>query len=294
MKLIYSAYFRLGLLLLSAFLESNATQWHRGIVQLEAVEPGVYFQGYSGEKKALDNLELPHFFTGLGEFISESNSRVEIKISTGIFASWEGPGLFAIDQFEHKWIWGTENESTELMMTRSIFHIDDGILFLDASSLTEGSVLVIENPLGKLISRDGIFLIQVEDFQGNDKKQCLVNCYGGTIEMQDVAGNSYEIGEGAKLTLMFQDNLTKVDNSLMTELDLSTFDDFKDRWAESQPQDFPALKNPRGKKPVADSSNLIEPELLQEDYFIPLMRPIKTFRPYKAPADLGKAYLGLD
>ena len=80
----------------------------------------------------------------------------------------------------------------------------------------------------------------------------------------------------------------------MTESDLSTFDDFKDRWAESQPQDFPALKNPRGKKPVADSSNLIEPELLQEDYFIPLIRPIKTFRPYKAPADLGKAYLGLD
>lgn len=294
MKLIYSVYFQLGMLLLSAFLELNATEWHRGIVKLEAVERGGYFQGYSGEQKALDDLELPYSFTGLGEFISESNSRVEIKISTGILASWEGPGLFAIDQFEHKWIFGAENESHALMMTRSIFHIDDGILFLDGSRLTEGSVLVIENPLGKLISRDGIFSIQVEDFQGDDKKQCLVNCYGGTIEMQDVEGNRYEIEEGAKLTLMFQDNLTKVDNSLMTELDLSAFDDFKDQWAEFQPQDFPALENPRSKKPVADSSNLIEPELLQEDYFIPLMRPIKTFRPYKAPTDLSKAYLGLD
>lgn len=294
MKLIYSAYFRLGLLLLSAFLESNATEWHRGIVQLEAVEPGVYFQGYSGEKKALDNLELPHFFTGLGEFLSESNSRVEIKISTGIIASWEGPGLFAIDQFEHKWIQGTENESTELMMTRSIFHIDDGILFLDGSGLTEGSVLVIENPLGKLISRDGVFSIQVEDFQGNDKKHCLVNCYEGSLQLYDIEGNSYEIEEGAKLTLMLQDNLTKVDNSLMTELDMSVFDDLKDRWAQFQPQGFPALENPRGNKPQVDSSNLIEPDLLQDDYFIPLMRPIKTFRPYKAPADLSKAYLGLD
>tara|TARA_B100001769_G_scaffold149817_1_gene117445 strand:+ start:1742 stop:2626 length:885 start_codon:yes stop_codon:yes gene_type:complete len=293
MKLIFKEYILFALFLYSALIELSAADWHRGILQLDAAERGVYFKGYSSGQQALHSLEFPNLFSGLGEFLSVSEAGVDIKLSTRIYASWKGPGLFAVDQFEHKWIWGSEKESPELMVARSIFHIDDGTLFLDASQMTEGSILVIENPLGKIISRDAVFSIQVEDFKGKGKKHCFVNCYGGSLQIFDTKGNSYEVEDGFKLILMLQDNFTKVDNSLMTESELSSLGDFKNRWTDLQPFNFPILKSPEGKRPVADTPNLVEEAFELDDYFIPLMKPINTFRPYKGSVDLSLEYLEL-
>ncbi len=291
MKLIFKGYILLSAFFYSALIELSATDWHRGIVQLDAAERGVYFKGYSSDQLALHTLEFPNLFSGLGEFSSALEAGVDIKLSTRIIASWKGPGLFAIDQFEHKWLWGSEKKSPELMVARAIFHIDDGTLFLDASQMTEDSILVIENPLGKLTSRDGVFSIQVEDFEGKDKKHCFINCYGGSLQVFDAKGNSYEIEEGTKLVLMLQDNFTKVDNSLMAESDLSALNKFKDRWTDLQPLNFPILKNPESKRPEIDTPSLVEEALEPDDYFIPLMKPINTFRPYKGSVDLSLEYL---
>ena len=81
------------------------------------------------------------------------------------------------------------------------------------------SYILVETPLGKVISYGGIFSLKLEDAKVSTQRNAMISCYLGSLIFTDQRGVSHSLSDGNKMPIILKDNLVKVNIVKLDELE---------------------------------------------------------------------------
>ena len=257
-------------------MNAIALEWHRGILQIDLMDPGVQMQNYGETNRMFHEFNQALQIVDLVQFSAESEAAMYFRLSTGMSAEWKGPGEFSIDRFEHSWP-PISMEASEREYTRTLFYLNQGYLFIDMGLASDTDTSVIKTPLGTLLCQNAIFAIDLEDFKGSDKKACMVYCYSGSLTFEGLDGSVLKLTQGNKLALLLKKGLLKVTTIILDGSDRTLWDQFKRQWKQfTDPDQYPKVSIPvvrEGPEPA-----LKESAARTRDYFyMPVLPPVQSF-----------------
>jgi hypothetical protein len=215
----------------------SALNWVPGTAEIFSIEKPILYNSFSSETLEISPEEMPLVLPKLGEILVDQNSSVSMATSGKVFFNFEGPGSLSIDELQHK----QNDQAISGAISRSIFYLENGSLILNSEQMEKGSSVIIENPLGKIIQKGGIFSIRVEFFDETFKRICTINCFSGNLKYYDLDGNTFELYAGQKLVLIAQDKLIRSDNVSLYEEDINALDVFLGQWASFEDFKFPLI-----------------------------------------------------
>lgn len=263
---------------ISFFSVAHAFEWHRGLYQIDHIDPGVQFAKYGEVASEMPDGDFPLEFSKLAEFSATSSANFFFRASTGILGKWEGPGKISIEAFDHSWLGAGLSDE----LTRTILYFNKGLLFINAETLNNGSSIIVETPLGKVTALGGIFSIKLEDFKGDTRRNAMIYCYKGSLEYTDQNGVLHALSNGNKMPIILKDDLFKVNTVVMDELETRALDNFnKERVNFIEPDAFPKFENPPLVDLTQSDESLKEDENFKKYYYFPVLKEIKPFNPYK-------------
>ena len=257
-------------------------EWNRGLVQIDQIDLGINFSKYGGLHSEILPETLPYAFSQLAKFSSDDSAELFFRFSTGVLGKWLGPGKFSIEAFEHSWVeTGLLDDAVE-ERTRTILYFDKGFLFINAEDLKKESSIRIETPLGTVMSHGGIFSIKFEGFQDSAERNAIISCYRGSITYTDNNGNTNSLRDQNKMQIICKDDLFKVAVIELDAIEERAVGNFnKERVDFIEPNAFPKIQRPAhadtGNRDGSENDN----ESVQEYYYFPVIKEIKSFNPYK-------------
>lgn len=260
------------------FLASSvlALDWHRGILQIDHIDPGVQVQKYGATGEWLHEFNQPFQMSELAQFRSESEAVMYFRSSTGMSAQWKGPGKFSIDRFEHSWP-PSSLEAGDREYTRAILYLGGGYFFINAEQTRNAATLVIETPLGKVLCQNAVFAIDLENFTENEKKNCTLYCFSGSVSFEGHDGAVVNLSQGNKLSLLLKEGLLKVTAIILGASDRILWDQFKRQSMQfDNPYKYPEVAMPsRGEELESD---LVDALTWPKDhYFMPVLPATPSF-----------------
>ena len=257
-------------------------KWQRGLCQIDQIDSGIQFTKYGEVATEIPKEKIPLEFSQLAKFSTLDTANLFFKSSTGILGKWEGPGKLAIEAFDHSWLDSElEDESTD-ELTRTILYFDKGLLFINAEGLKNDSFIIVETPLGRVISYGGIFSLKLEDAKVSTQKNAMINCYLGTLIFTDQKSVSRSLSDGNKMPIILKDDLVKVNIVKLDELEQRAVGNFnKERVNFTGANIFPKVERLMqvDLTKVAKIDN--ESEDVRKFYYFPVIEQIKSFNPYE-------------
>ena len=262
--------------------EPYAFEWNRGLIQIDQIDPGISFSKYGDLNIETSSENLPLEFSQLAKFSTDVPAKLYIRLSTGVMGKWEGPGKFTIEAFDHFWAQTNSLDDGAEELTRTILYFDKGLLFINAEDLKNESYIRIETPLGMVISYGGILSIKLEDFEDSTERNAMIECYKGSLAYTDQKGDTHSLRDGSKMPIMLKDDLFKVNIIELDALEKRAVGNFnKERVDFIEANTYPAVERP--KQAYLENRDGLEDknELVQEYYYFPVIKRIKSFNPYK-------------
>jgi hypothetical protein len=272
-------------LLLFSFISfaclAHAYKWHRGLYQIDQMESGIQFAKFGELSTGLPTEKFPLEFAQLANFSASDSAKLFFRLSTRVSGKWEGPGTFSIEAFDHSWVPLVSSQSVD-EYTRTIFYCDKGLLFINAEALTKESFILIETPLGRVMSYGGIFSLKLEEFKDSGQRNAIINCYEGSLVYTDQKGVAHSLSSGNKMPIILKEDLFKVNRLELDELEQRAVSNYnKERVNFIEADAFPEVENATqvdsGQK--AEANN--EGEAIKQSYYFPVVEQMKSFNPYK-------------
>ena len=257
-------------------MDALALEWHRGILQIDRIDPGVQMQKYGEANRIFPKFNQALQIVDLVQFSAESEAAMYFRLSTGMSAEWKGPGEFSIDRFEHSWP-PISMEASKREYTRTLFYLNQGYLFIDIGLASDTATTVIKTPLGKFLCHNAIFAINMEDFNESDNKACTVYCYSGSLTFEGLDGSVLRLTQGNKLALLLKKELLKVTTIILDGSDRTHWDQFKrQRKQFPDPDQYPKVSISVVREEPEPA--LKESAARKRDYFyMPVLPPVQSF-----------------
>lgn len=257
-------------------------EWNRGLVQIDQIDPGIHFSTYGDLNDNILLENLPRKLSRLSKFHTDHKEKLLFRISTGVLGKWEGPGKLSIEAFDHSWLQASSSNGSVNELTRTILYFNSGFLFINAKKLEKESSIRIETPLGVIISYGGIFSIMLEELKGSGERNALIASYEGSLVYTDQRGNAHSLRDGNKMSIMLKDDLFKVNVVELDSLEERAVGNFnKERVNFIEANAYPEVERPIKLGSVRADSTSHENESVQEYYYFPVIKRIKSFNPYK-------------
>lgn len=261
--------------------DSYSLEWKRGVGQIDQIDPGINFLKYGTIDNITEFKNLPFEFSQLVKFSANNPGKLYFRLSTGIHGRWEGPGKFSIEAFDHSWVNNSISSISLDELTRTILYFEKGYLFINSNALNPESSILIEIPLGKVISNRGIFSIMLEDFEDGTRRNASIKCHQGSLVYLDRQGESFTLSSGNKLMLILKNNLFKVSLLELDPLEKRALLHYNEERSDfSEPERFPEVDSPVKNETKEDESS-VKNEFIRKYYNFPLLKKINKFNPYK-------------
>lgn len=245
----------------------SSSDWVRGYIQIDSFDSDIRMTNY-GDQAVIEVAELPKSFKELSKFYSSTKSVLKFRTSNRVHALWEGPGLFTIDQNESKIV---KKHNRDSFYARSIYFLEGGNLYINASDQSKNSSLIIDSPIGRIKTNQGVFSIQLDISKAEPKKYCKIYCLQGKLILL-YNKSSYEINQNDKVVIFEQDELKKIN---FEGMDNSVYDQFKIY------QDFLELVSESEYPPFDNLENILKSNDYKDDikksiesFYIPIIPPV--------------------
>ena len=203
-------------------------------------------------------------------------------MSTRILGKWEGPGKLSIEAFDHRW--GDNQSSNELSnyVTRTIFYFNEGFLFINAEALGLESFIIVETPLGKVISYGGIFSIKLDEFKDSAQRNAVIECYEGSLVYTDQTGTENALSKGSKMPIIFKDGLFKVNRLKLDKLEQRAVYNLKKESVNFiEAGVFPEFEIPMQSDLEQKDEDKNKGDEIKKSYYLPIVEQMKSFNSYK-------------
>lgn len=270
------------LFLIGFSCSAYAYKWHRGLYQIDQMESGIQFAKFGELVTEIPTENVPLELNQLAKFSANDSASLFFRMSTGVLGKWKGPGKFSIEAFDHSWVDARLSNESFNELTRTILYFDKGHLFINAEALTQESYVLVETPLGKVISYGGIFSLKLEEFKDSAQRNAVIECYEGSLVFTDQTGAINTLSNGNKMPIMLKDGVFKINRVELDELEQRAVSNFeKERVSFIEPNTFPKVKMPTPVDSEQKDESSNEAEEIKESYYFPVVEQIKSFNPYK-------------
>ena len=257
-------------------------KWQRGLYQIDRMDSGIQFAKYGEFDTKIPKEEFPLEFSQLAKFSALDTANLFFKSSTGILGKWVGPGKLAIEAFDHIWLESKLSEESLDELTRTILYFDKGLLFINAEGLKNDSYILVETPLGKVISHGGIFSLKLEDTKVSTQRNAMINCYLGSLIFTDHKGVSLSLSDGNKMPIILKDDLFMVNIVKLDELEQRAVSNFnKERVNFIEADIFPKVETSMQVDSGERDESVNKSEEVKKYYYFPIVEQIKSFNPYE-------------
>lgn len=213
----------LSLLVFAPGIALSASEWWQGAFIIRKYTEGIDAELLGGQQISFDESISPIHATGLIKLSANEGESIFLSASNGLSLHFEGSGDLAFERFEQL----KRANSDTIGPSNVILNFRSGLLLLDNRSELQGSNLIIETPIGRLISNDCLISLKINQ---NTKNQ-LINfsflCGEGTFTYSLMDGSTYSILQGQRLIGVgtFDSPMIEISEALpeMT-LDIETFE----------------------------------------------------------------------
>lgn len=269
-------------MLISLSCPAYSLKWHRGCYQIDQFDPGIQFVKYGEEPAEILEENLPVKLSQLAKFFADDSAKLFFRLSTGVLGKWEGPGKFSIEGFDHIWVEDGVSKESSSELTRTILYFDKGQVFINAEALSKESSILVETPLGKVVTYGGIFSLKLEEFKDSTQRNAIINCYKGSLVYTDKRGFARTLTDGNKMLIILKNDLFKVNVVKMDEIEQRAVGNFnKERANFIDAGAIPKVDWHTQLNSVKSDVLVSENPEVKKYYYFPVIEQIESFNPYK-------------
>ena len=176
-------------------LALSASEWWQGAFIIRKYTEGIDAQLLGGQQINFDEAITPIHASGLIKLSANEGESIFLSASNGLSLYFEGLGDLAFERFEQL----KRANSNTIGPSNVILNIRSGVLLIDNRSELQDSNLIIETPVGRLISNNSLICLKIKQ---NTKNQ-LINfsflCGEGTVTYALMDGSTYSILQGQRM-----------------------------------------------------------------------------------------------
>ncbi|PDH29453.1 MAG: hypothetical protein CNC89_02795 [Puniceicoccaceae bacterium MED-G31] len=176
-------------------LALSASEWWQGAFIIRKYTEGIDAQLLGGQQINFDEAITPIHASGLIKLSANEGESIFLSASNGLSLYFEGLGDLAFERFEQL----KRANSNTIGPSNVILNIRSGVLLIDNRSELQDSNLIIETPVGRLISNNSLICLKINQ---NTKNQ-LINfsflCGEGTVTYALMDGSTYSILQGQRM-----------------------------------------------------------------------------------------------
>lgn len=176
-------------------LALSASEWWQGAFIIRKYTEGIDAQLLGGQQINFDEAITPIHASGLIKLSANEGESIFLSASNGLSLYFEGLGDLAFERFEQL----KRANSNTIGPSNVILNFRSGVLLIDNRSELQDSNLIIETPIGRLISNNSLICLKINQ---NTKNQ-LINfsflCGQGTVTYALMDGSTYSILQGQRM-----------------------------------------------------------------------------------------------
>ncbi len=176
-------------------LALSASEWWQGAFIIRKYTEGIDAQLLGGQQINFDEAITPIHASGLIKLSANEGESIFLSASNGLSLYFEGLGDLAFERFEQL----KRANSNTIGPSNVILNFRSGVLLIDNRSELQDSNLIIETPIGRLISNNSLICLKINQ---NTKNQ-LINfsflCGEGTVTYALMDGSTYSILQGQRM-----------------------------------------------------------------------------------------------
>ena len=176
-------------------LALSASEWWQGAFIIRKYTEGIDAQLLGGQQINFDEAITPIHASGLIKLSANEGESIFLSASNGLSLYFEGLGDLAFERFEQL----KRANSNTIGPSNVILNFRSGVLLIDNRSELQDSNLIIETPVGRLISNNSLICLKINQ---NTKNQ-LINfsflCGEGTVTYALMDGLTYSILQGQRM-----------------------------------------------------------------------------------------------
>ena len=176
-------------------LAFSATEWWQGAFIIRKYTEGIDAQLFGGQQIDFDSAITPIHSLGLIRLSANEGESIFLSGSNGLSIYFEGLGDLAIERFEQL---KTVNSNT-IGPSNVIINYRSGLLFLDNRSESQGSNLIIETPVGRLILTNSLMCFKINQNTKNQLIDFSFHSVEGTLSYFHPDGSTYSIFQGQRM-----------------------------------------------------------------------------------------------
>ena len=176
-------------------LALSASEWWQGAFIIRKYTEGIDAQLLGGQQINFDEAITPIHASGLIKLSANEGESIFLSASNGLSLYFEGLGDLAFERFEQL----KRANSNTIGPSNVILNFRSGVLLIDNRSELQDSNLIIETPVGRLISNNSLICLKINQ---NTKNQ-LINfsflCGEVTVTYALMDGSTYSILQGQRM-----------------------------------------------------------------------------------------------
>ena len=173
----------------------------RGGLTLHQVIGQVDLKELGGDLIRLGVGQVPITTKGLIECEARSGSSAFFTASNRTAIYFQGSGSFAIERFEQVMPQQTDWNADTIEASQSwmILNFRGGDLIVDNRNMLESSQFLVETPLGRIASNEGLWQMQIIFERRSQIFDFTITCVQGRVRFTDLQGQQYSLHAGQRL-----------------------------------------------------------------------------------------------
>ena len=185
----------LSLLVFVPGLALSAGEWWQGAFILRKYTEGIDAQLLGGQQINFDETTPPIHASGLIKISANEGESIFLSASNGLSLYFEGLGDLAFERFEQL----KRANPTTIGPSNIILNFRSGLLLINNRSDLLSSNLIIETPVGRLISKNSLISLKINENTKNQLINLSFLCEEGTLTCALKDGSTYSILQGQRM-----------------------------------------------------------------------------------------------
>ncbi|HBO56849.1 MAG TPA: hypothetical protein DD622_00265 [Opitutae bacterium] len=176
-------------------LALSASEWWQGAFIIRKYTEGIDAQLLGGQQINFDEAITPIYASGLIKLSANEGESIFLSASNGLSLYFEGLGDLAFERFEQL----KRANSNTIGPSNVILNFRSGVLLIDNRSELQDSNLIIETPIGRLISNNSLICLKINQNTKNQLIKFSFLCEEGTVTYALMDGSTYSILQGQRM-----------------------------------------------------------------------------------------------
>ncbi len=176
-------------------LALSASEWWQGAFIIRKYTEGIDAQLLGGQQINFDEAITPIYASGLIKLSANEGESIFLSASNGLSLYFEGLGDLAFERFEQL----KRANSNTIGPSNVILNFRSGVLLIDNRSELQDSNLIIETPIGRLISNNSLICLKINQNTKNQLIKFSFLCGEGTVTYALMDGSTYSILQGQRM-----------------------------------------------------------------------------------------------